>query len=76
MIEVLGWFSTALVLGGYIFNARLNTTTAFILWILGDIGWIIYDCYIDNFSHLVLSAVIIGINVYGMFNHSNGKTKV
>jgi len=76
MIEVLGWFSTALVLGGYIFNARLNTTTAFILWILGDIGWIIYDCYIDNFSHLVLSTVIIGINVYGMFNHSNDKTKV
>ena len=39
-----------------------------ITWIVGDIGWITYDFYIDNISHLVLSAVIISINLYGIFN--------
>jgi hypothetical protein len=68
MIETLGWISTALVLVGYILNARQFSTAAMIAWIVGDIGWITYDFYIDNFSHLVLSSVIIAINLYGIWN--------
>ena len=68
MIEALGWISTALVLIGYILNARQYSKQAMIAWIVGDIGWIIYDFYIDNFSHLVLSLVIIAINLYGIWN--------
>jgi hypothetical protein len=68
MIELLGWFSTTLVLVGYICNARRLVTYAMISWIIGDIGWVIYDLYIDNISHLVLSFVIISINIYGMYN--------
>ena len=68
MIELLGWLSTALVLLGYICNAQRLTYTAMIAWIIGDTGWIVYDFFIDNFSHLVLSFVIISINVYGMYN--------
>lgn len=68
MIETLGWISTALVLAGYILNARQKTRYAMITWIAGDIGWITYDFFIDNFSHLVLSLVIIIINLYGIWN--------
>ena len=68
MIEFLGWISTALVLLGYICNARQLFTYAMIAWIIGDIGWVTYDFLIDNFSHLVLSIIIIAINVYGMYN--------
>ena len=68
MIEFLGWIRTALVLLGYICNARQLFTYAMIAWIIGDIGWVTYDFLIDNFSHLVLSIVIISINVYGMYN--------
>ena len=68
MIEFLGWISTALVLLGYICNARQLFTYAMIGWIICDIGWVTYDILIDNFSHLVLSIVIISINVYGMYN--------
>ena len=68
MIETLGWISTGLVLLGYIMNARQLTIYAMIAWIIGDTGWIIYDFFIDNFSHLVLSFVIISINIYGMYN--------
>jgi hypothetical protein len=75
MIEALGWISTALVLAGYILNARQYSKQAMIAWIVGDIGWITYDFYIDNFSHLVLSLVIIAINLYGIWNFlSKAKT--
>jgi hypothetical protein len=67
MIENLGWISTVLVLVGYILNANTKTKYAMIAWIVGDIGWIVYDYLINNFSHLTLSAVIIAINVYGIY---------
>jgi hypothetical protein len=67
MIETLGWISTALVLAGYILNARQKTRYAMITWIAGDCGWITYDFFINNFSHLVLSLVIIIINLYGIY---------
>ena len=66
MIVLLGWGSTALVLLGYIMNARGNSKLAMITWIVGDAGWITYDFFIDNVSHLVLSLIIIAINVYGI----------
>lgn len=75
MIETLGWISTALVLAGYILNARQKTRYAMITWIAGDIGWITYDFFINNFSHLVLSLVIIIINLYGIWNLLSTKKK-
>lgn len=68
MIEILGWLSTVLVLIGYIFNAKSRYILAMIAWIVGDIGWITYDLFIDNFSHMALSLVIISINIYGIIN--------
>lgn len=68
IIEILGWVSTALVLLGFWFNARNARRPAFMTWIVGDVGWITYDIFIDNWSHLVLSAVIIAMNIYGMIN--------
>jgi hypothetical protein len=67
MIEILGWLSTALVLLGYITNARGLTKWAMITWIIGDCGWITYDIYINNISHLALSAIIIVINLTGIY---------
>ena len=75
MIEMLGWISTALVLAGYVLNARQLSQAAMFAWIAGDIGWITYDFYIDNFSHLVLSLVIIFINLYGIWNLLSKKKK-
>ena len=69
MIEVLGWSSTILVLMGYILNAKMKYQAAMVVWIVGDVGWITYDFFITNISHLVLSAVIISINLYGIYQH-------
>jgi hypothetical protein len=76
MIELLGWLSTALVLAGYIFNAQQLTKLAMYTWIIGDIGWITYDLFIDNISHMVLSLVIILINLYGIYNNLKTKKSV
>ena len=73
MIEVLGWTSTALILLGYILNAKMKYRAAMIIWIVGDIGWITYDFFITNISHLVLSAVIISINLYGIFQQKKAQ---
>jgi len=67
MIELLGWISTALVLVGYVLNAKNIRNGAMVTWIVGDIGWVTYDLFIDNISHMVLSFVIISINLYGIF---------
>jgi hypothetical protein len=75
MIEVLGWFSTLLVLIGYILNANQLTKLAMITWIVGDTGWIVYDFFIDNISHLALSLIIISINVYGIWKLLSHNTK-
>ena len=75
MIEVLGWMSTVLVLIGFVLNARGIFTWAMVAWIVGDIGWITYDFFIDNFSHLVLSLVIISINVYGIIHQKKKQIK-
>jgi len=66
MIEALGWVCTALVLIGFIVNARGQFLAALVWWIIGDVGWIVYDIYIHNISHLVLGIVIIAINIYGI----------
>ena len=73
MIEVLGWTSTVLVLLGYVLNAKMRYQAAMIVWIVGDIGWITYDFFITNISHLVLSIVIISINLYGIYQHKIAK---
>lgn len=64
--EIIGWVSTLLVLAGYIANSSGYRITAMTTWIAGDIGWILYDLYIDNYSHMVLSLIIISINIFGI----------
>jgi len=78
MIEALGWTSTVLVLFGYILNAKMKHQAAMVAWIVGDVGWITYDFFITNISHLVLSLVIISINLYGIYQYKvmqNGSVK-
>lgn len=74
MIEVLGWVGTLLVLIGYWANSNSQHRLAMLTWIVGDVLWITYDIFIENWSHMVLSLVIIGINIYGIYKIiANGK---
>ena len=72
MIEFLGWVATILVLVGFVLNSKKRFYPALIIWIIGDVLWIIYDVLINNYSHCALSTIIIIINTYGLFKN-NGK---
>jgi len=74
-LEYLGWIATALVLIGYYYNSKNQRHAAFVTWIMGDVGWIVYDFYIANWSHMVLSLVIIGLNLYGIYNNFKNDNK-
>jgi hypothetical protein len=76
MIESIGWISTVLVLIGYFTNAKGQHQVAMYTWIIGDIGWITYDIFISNISHLTLSLVIIAINIYGIYKIINKEKNV
>ena len=67
LIQLIGWLSTSLILLGAIVNARGKSMMAMVIWIIGDIGWTIYDIFINNYSHLTLCIVIILINLYGIY---------
>jgi hypothetical protein len=67
VIDFLGWICTALILAGYILNSNQKTKYALAAWIVGDIGWILYDFRINNPSHATLSVAIILINLYGVY---------
>lgn len=67
IIELFGWLCTGLVLLGYLLNANQYYKSALITWLIGDLGWIIYDLYIDNISHLALCVAVIAINSFGIF---------
>ena len=73
MIEILGWCCTILVLFGFLLNANRKLYWALIVWIIGDVGWIIYDYFIDNWSHATLSTIIILINFYGLYTNAKNK---
>jgi len=66
-VEILGWFSTVMILLGALVNARGRSLYAMVIWILGDLCWLVYDVFIFNYSHLTLCLVIIIINVYGIY---------
>jgi hypothetical protein len=70
-IDVIGWVSTVLVVLGYYFNSKNQRTIAFCTWISGDVGWIVYDIFIDNWSHMALSFFIIFLNLYGIYNNDS-----
>jgi len=72
---LVGWICTVLVLVGYYLNSIQKYLPAMLVWSLGDIGWIVYDFYIDNISHLALSGTIIILNGYGIYRILKGKKK-
>lgn len=75
MIEIIGWIGTVLVLIGYLANSHLKHEIAMYTWIVGDICWITYDVFIDNWSHLILSIAIVAMNIRGIYRIIRGKAE-
>ena len=76
MTDIIGWVATGLVLLGYWLNANRYYRQAMYIWIVGDIGWITYDILRGIYPHLTLSAIIIMMNIYGIYKILNNKLDV
>ena len=74
-MELFGWICTIMIVIGFILNSIGKLKYAIYVWIIGDIGWILYDLSIRNYSHLALSIVIIIINVYGLYKLKENEDK-
>lgn len=74
-MELFGWICTIMIVIGFILNSIGKLKYAIYVWIIGDIGWILYDISIRNYSHLALSIVIIIINVYGLYKLKENEDK-
>ena len=74
-MELFGWICTIMIVIGFILNSIGTIKYAIYVWIIGDIGWILYDISIRNYSHLALSIVIIIINVYGLYKLKENEDK-
>lgn len=75
MIEIFGWVCTILIIIGFYLNSNKNHISAGIVWIIGDIGWVIYDFIIVNYSHAFLSFIIIAINLKLIYNSKTNYNK-
>lgn len=73
-VDWLGWICSAGIIIGFFLNSTKKIYAAFIVWIIADIGWIIYDYQIDNWSHASLSTLIIAMNLYGIYRHKKEKS--
>ena len=74
-MELFGWICTIMIIIGFILNSIGNLKYAIYVWIIGDIGWILYDISIRNYSHLALSIIIVIINVYGLYKLKENEDK-
>lgn len=74
-MELFGWICTIMIVIGFILNSIGKLKYAIYVWIIGDIGWILYDLSIRNYSHFALSIIIIIINVYGLYKLKENEDK-
>jgi hypothetical protein len=71
-VEILGWIATMLLLVGYYLNAK-QLRVSWLIWMVGNAIMALYAYLIDSTSVTFLSAVLIGLNVYGYSKWSQNK---
>ena len=64
IVDLIGWLGTALIMLGYIFNAKKNKV-CFLIWGFGNIAFLIYGYFINAIPQIAISVFVIGMNVYG-----------
>lgn len=65
-IELLGWGTACISLTGAFLNAR-RKWYSFIVWMIANISWIMYDLYNGCYAQATLFAAYLAMNVYGLY---------
>lgn len=65
-IELLGWGTACISLTGAFLNAR-QKWYSFLVWMVANIFWIIYDLYNGCYAQAALFMAYLSMNVYGLY---------
>lgn len=63
--RIFTWAVTAICLAGTVLNVK-RSRWCFVLWIAGNIAWMIYDVRSGLYSRAVLDLVQLGFAVWGL----------
>ena len=69
MWEYLGWGFTALSLIGNLFIIK-KSVYGYWLWIVANIGWILYDFHIKAYSQTFLFSAYLVLSIWGVWEWS------
>lgn len=72
---MLGWILATLSIIGGIRNAQ-GRIDGFYLWIIANIGWMVYDVLTKQYSQLVLFFVYTITSIYGIYKWKKNIVKV
>lgn len=64
MIEILGIIASCFVLSSFLTN---NIKKVRIVNIVGAILYIIYGCYINSISNIILNSVLVIVHIYNLY---------
>ena len=65
-MELLGWATACISLTGAFLNAR-QKWCSFLVWMIANISWIIYDLYNGCYAQAALFFAYLAMNIYGLY---------
>jgi len=74
-VEILIWCNTAFAILGTILNAK-QIRFGFILWMLTNGAFVIYNIYIKSYPQAALFFVYFGLAIYGWRSWGKAKKEV
>ena len=73
-MTIFSWILTALSIIGALRNAQ-EKIDGFYIWIVANIGWIIYDVITNQPAQIALFAVYTAISIFGVYQWIKNRKK-
>lgn len=66
VLDILGWSTACVSLTGAFLNAR-QKWYSFLVWMLANMSWIVYDIYKGCYPQAALFGAYLSMNIYGLY---------
>ena len=73
-MTVYCWIATIICITGTVINVKRNNF-CFLLWVIGDIMWVIYDVGQTLWSRTMLDLLGLGLAIWGVYENLYRKRK-
>lgn len=73
-LEMFIWFNTAVAIIGTVLNAK-QLRFGFILWMITNAIFVVYNLYIKSYPQAALFSVYFGLAVFGWISWGKGEKK-